>query len=150
MELTFNCEIEVAAPVARVAELWADPENLKYWQDGFIGMEHLSGEKGQPGAQSKMRYTMKKNQDMELLETIISNDLPREFKGLYEHEMMTNTMCTRFSETSTGGTRYWSEFQYQLKKGFIMKLIARVYPSMFKKQVMKWMVNFKNHVEGLD
>ncbi len=149
MELKFNCDIEVDAPVERVAELWADPANLQYWQEGFLGIEHLSGEKGQAGAKSKMRYLIR-NKEMDLFETILNNDLPREFKGQYNHEMMSNTMLTRFTETDNGGTLYWSEFHYTEMKGFMMKLMARLFPSMFKKQVMKWMVNFKNHVESLN
>jgi uncharacterized membrane protein len=149
MELKFNCDIEVDSPVERVAELWADPENLQYWQEGFLSIEHLSGEKGQAGAKSKMRYLMR-NKEMDLFETILNNGLPREFKGQYDHEMMSNTMLTRFTETESGGTLYWSEFHYTEMKGFTMKLMARLFPSMFKKQVMKWMVNFKNHVESLN
>ena len=59
----------------KVAELFADPKNLKEYQDGFIRKELVSGTQGEFGAVSKMYYKHGKH-EMELVETITKNELP--------------------------------------------------------------------------
>ena len=93
-----------------------------------------------------MKYLMR-GRPMDLYETIVKNDLPDEFIGRYVHEKMSNTMTTRFKDLGQGQTLYWSEIHYTEMHGFILNLFARLFPGMFKKQVMKWIINFKNYVE---
>ncbi|MCZ6595403.1 MAG: hypothetical protein O6943_10895 [Bacteroidetes bacterium] len=58
-------------PIKKVTDLFADPKNLKEYQDGFIRKEPVSGKEGEV---SKMYYKYG-NREMELTETITKNEL---------------------------------------------------------------------------
>ena len=54
--MKFTCSVTINQPIEKVAELFANPEYLKEYQEGFIKKELISGESGQRGAVSKMYY----------------------------------------------------------------------------------------------
>ncbi|GAB5399676.1 MAG: hypothetical protein Aureis2KO_12610 [Aureisphaera sp.] len=145
--MKFNCSVEINQPQQKVAELFANPAYLGEYQDSFISKELLQGEEGQNGAISKMLYKQGKGQ-MELTETILENDLPHSFVGHYHHKHMDNTMRCEFTPLSESSTRYVSEIEYTAFRGFMPKLIAKLFPGMFKKQVQKWLDNFKVFAEN--
>ncbi|WP_223034247.1 SRPBCC family protein [Hanstruepera marina] len=145
--MKFTCTIEILKPKSIVAELFGDPKYLKEYQDTFISKELLSGKVGEDGAISKMLYKMGKG-EMELTETIIENKLPDSFYAEYHHKHMDNTMLCTFEALNENTTRYNSEIHYTVFRGFVPKLMAFLFPGMFKKQVDKWLVNFKNFVES--
>nr|WP_321234308.1 SRPBCC family protein [uncultured Psychroserpens sp.] len=142
--MRFSCDIKINAPLNHVVDVFKNPDNLKHYQDGFISKELISGEEGNVGAVSKMVY-----KKLELKETIITNNLPHEFNALYEHKHMTNTMKVMFKALSENETQYVSEIEYTKFNGLFIKLIAKLFPSMFKKQVYKWMTQFKIYTESL-
>ncbi|NER12227.1 SRPBCC family protein [Leptobacterium flavescens] len=144
--MKFSCFVDINAPIEKVIELFDNVDNLKEWQDGFQSYEHLEGEAGQPGAKSRLFYVQGKRR-IELIETIIVKNLPEEFSGKYEHTHMENTMANRFSSPEPGITRYETEIEYTRFIGFMPKLMAFLFPSMFKKQVQKWLDQFKIFVE---
>ncbi len=145
--MKYTCTIEIEAAIDKVASLWSNEQYFKEWQDGFIEIEHLSGEKDMVGAKSKI-ILKQGNRKIELLETIVSNNLPKEKIGLYEHVHMTNTQTTRFEVINEHLTKYTSEVHYLKFNGFIPKFMARYFPRMFKKQSEKWMRQFKEFAEG--
>ncbi len=144
--MKFTCSIEIEKPQQTVAELFANPQYLKEYQDTFISKELLKGSEGQNGAVSKMLYKQGKGQ-MELTETILENNLPHSFLGQYHHKHMDNTMRVEFIPLSDSRTRYISEIEYTAFRGFMPKLFAKLFPGMFKKQVQKWLDSFKDFVE---
>jgi len=147
--MKFSCTVHINAPIDKVIRLFDNPDNLKEWQDGFQGMEHLSGTPGVPGAKSKITYLMGKRK-IELIETVLVSDLPREFTGLYEAKQMVNTMKNNFSAVSKTETRYSAEVEYTEFRGLMPKLMALLFPGMFKKQVEKWMNQFKVFAESIE
>ena len=142
--MKFSCDIIINAPINLTVEIFENPANLKHYQDGFISKELISGTEGTSGAVSKMIY-----KKLELQETIIANNLPDNFEGLYEHKHMTNTMKVSFKALSPNETQYTSEIEYTRFNGLFIKLIATLFPGMFKKQVYKWMTQFKAYTESL-
>ncbi|MCD2259327.1 SRPBCC family protein [Psychroserpens luteolus] len=142
--MKFSCEIIINAPIDHTAAVFENPDNLKHFQDGFISKELISGTEGSEGAISKMIY-----KKLELKETIITNNLPAEFKALYEHKHMTNTMSVQFKALADDKTQYISEIDYTKFNGLFIKLMATLFPGMFKKQVYKWMTQFKTYTESL-
>ncbi len=68
-------------------------------------------------------------------ETITANNLPYSFSGLYEHKHMTNTMTSKFESISDNETKFSSEIEYIKFNGFAIKVMAKLFPGMFKKQV---------------
>lgn len=145
--MKFTCIINIDSPIEKVAEYFADPQYLKEYQEGFKSKELIEGESGQKGAISKMIYQNGKNV-MELTETILENKLPYEFVGQYHHKHMDNTMKCTFEDLGNGQTRYTSEIEYTAFRGFIPKLLGLVGKGMFRKQVEKWLNNFKSFVEA--
>ncbi|WP_298760009.1 SRPBCC family protein [uncultured Psychroserpens sp.] len=142
--MKFSCEIIINAPIDHTVAVFENPDNLKHFQDGFISKELISGTEGSEGTISKMTY-----EKLELKETIITNNLPAEFKALYEHKHMTNTMRVQFKALADDKTQYISEIDYTKFNGLFIKLMATLFPGMFKKQVYKWMKQFKSYTESL-
>lgn len=144
--MKFKGAIEINKPIDVVATLFADTENLKEWQDGFIKKEILSGREGEKGATSELYYSLG-GRNMILKETIVSSELPHSFKGLYHHKHMDNSMKCNFVEIGPSKTRYEYEFEYTRIDWFIPKLMAILFPGMYRKQGEKWMKQFKEFVE---
>lgn len=144
--MKFNCSVDIKAPLEKVIDLFDDPDNLKEWQDGFESFENLSGEPGQPGTKSRMIYNIR-GKPMELIETITVRNLPHEFSGTYDHKHMSNSMKNYFEDLGDGQTRYRTEVEYTQFHSFPIKILAKLFPGMFKKQVQKWMDQFKGFVE---
>lgn len=132
--------------MAEVADLFADPNTLKEYQEGFVKKELVSGIMGQPGAISKIWFKNGK-QEMELTETIISNDLPNSYEAFYHHVHMDNTHTTTFTSLSDSVTRYRTEGEYT-RVSFVPKIMMKLFPSMFSKPAQKWMANFKQLAES--
>ncbi|MBT8277737.1 MAG: SRPBCC family protein [Bacteroidia bacterium] len=140
--MKFEHALKISQHRDKVASYFADPSLLHHFQDGFISKELLEGDKGKTGAKSKMIYKR-----LELIETILENNLPDSFYALYEHKYTVNTMLVKFQEQDHGSTLYIMEIEYTQFNGFFMKLMAKLMPGMFKKQVLKWMHQFKDYCE---
>ena len=138
--------IDINKPQSRVAELFADSNSLKEYQDGFQKKELVSGQMGQEGAVSKMYYKYG-NRDMELTETITANRLPDSFEAHYHHKHMDNTMKCTFVPLDDNKTRYEYEFEYTRINWVMPKLMAILFPGMYRKQGDKWMRQFKEFIE---
>lgn len=138
--------LDINRPQSKVAELFADPDYLKEYQDGFQKKELVSGQMGQEGAVSKMYYKYGKR-DMELTETITANRLPDSFEATYHHKHMDNTMKCTFVPLDDNRTRYEYEFEYTRINWVMPKLMAVLFPGMYRKQGEKWMRQFKEFVE---
>ncbi len=144
--MKFACTTEIDVPIKKAVELFDNPANLKYWQQGLVSYEHISGTPGQAGAKSKIVIKSGKH-IIELIETITVKNLPHEMTGLYEHKHMVNTMTNRFSSLGENKTRYEAEIHYTKFIGFLPKMMALLLPGVFKKQVQQTIDNFKFFAE---
>ena len=140
--MKFQGSIEINQSRGKVVQLFADNQKLKDWQDGFQSKKLISGEEGQDGAISIMCYKNGKHK-MELRETILKNNLPHTFEAFYHHKHMDNTMKCWFREIENGKTLYKTEVEYTRINWIMPKLMAILFPSMYRKQAQKWMDNFK-------
>lgn len=145
--MRYQCSIEIQKPIIELVKLWEDEGNFHHWQDGFISIELLEGEKGKKDSKSKIIFHQGKR-NMELIETILRNDLPLEKKALYEHIHMSNTQSSSFESLGENKTRYSSDVEYIKFNGFMPKLMSKLFPSLFKKQSEKWMKQFKEFAEN--
>lgn len=143
--MKYTNEIVIDLPVSRVIELFDDPANLKEWMAGLQSFEHISGTPGQPGAKSRLKFYMN-NREIEMIETITTRDLPREFSGTYEAKGVYNIITNRFIPDGPGKTRWIAENEFHLS-GF-MKLIGFLMPGAFKKQSQKYLEDFKKFAEN--
>lgn len=144
--MKFKGTIDINQPMALVAELFADPQYLHEYQDGFVKKELISGSEGKDGAVSKMYYKTGKR-EMVLTETITANRLPHSFEASYHHKHMDNTLKCTFTSLGVKQTRYETEGEYTAFRGFLPKMMALLFPKMFERQAQKWMDNFKAFAE---
>lgn len=142
--MKFSCSIDINKPINEVIEAFLDPESMRQSQDGFIEKQPISGNPHEVGTKSKLIY-----KKFEMFETITANNLPNKFAGLYEHKNMTNTMESKFEIIDDNKTRFSAEIEYTQFKGFMIKIIAKLFPGMFKKQGDKWLERFKIYTENL-
>lgn len=140
--MKFRCSTIINASIARVADGFTSEEIMKQSQDGFLRKEQLTGEPWTAGSTSKLYY-----KNLELKETILSNTLPAAFEALYEHKHMVNTMHCTFTAIDTSTTQLVQEIHYTSFSGFIPKIMASLFPGLFKKQVQKWLDKFKTALE---
>jgi len=143
--MKYTCTIELNLPIDKVVELWENEAHFNQWQDGFQSITHLSETPHTTGAKSKIVY--EDNRRIELLETIITANLPDEKTALYEHTHMTNTQTTRFRKIDDNKTQYISEVEYTKFNGLMIKVFAKLFPGKFKGQSQKWMNQFKEFAE---
>ena len=146
--MKYSGHIDIDKPIALVTAFFADDTNLKEWQDGFVRKELQRGTPGEQGAISKMFYKVGER-DMILTETIVANLLPDYFEASYHHEHMDNTMTCKFLPLGENRTRYEYTFVYTRISWFMPKILALLFPGMYRKQGEKWMKQFKASVENL-
>lgn len=144
--MKYTCKIEINQPVEKVIELFDNVDNLPKWMEGLESFEHLSGEAGQPGAKSLLKFKMGKRK-MEMTETITVRNLPEEFSGSYEMDGVVNHIKNKFSAISESKTLYTTKNEFVIKNNIVMKIFAFLMPSMFKKQSMKYLQSFKKFAE---
>jgi hypothetical protein len=144
--MKYTCEVEIKLPMEETARLWDDEHYFKEWQDGFKKIELLKGPKGAAGSQSLLIYEQGKHRIL-LTETIIDSHLPKEKFARYEHVHMTNTQNTKFVQVTEHITKIISEVEYTRFNGLPVKLMAWLFPGMFKKQSQKWLNQFKKFAE---
>lgn len=138
-------QIDVNLPRARVVELFDNTENLKEWMPGLVLFETIEGQPGQPGTKSKMEFQMGKRK-MQMIETIISNNLPDEMEGYYETSGVKNNIKVSFVEIEPNKTMYISESTFKLSG--IMWLIGPFMKKIFMKTSQDYLERFKTFAEG--
>lgn len=138
-------EVIIRKSREEVIRLFDDADNLKKWMKGLQSFEHISGEPGQPGAKSLLKFDMGKRK-MEMIETVTVRNLPDEFSGTYEVKNVLNKIRNLFIEVDENTTRYVTENEFYFS-GF-MKIIGWLFPSAFKKQSQQYLEDFKHFVEN--
>ncbi|MDX1479724.1 MAG: SRPBCC family protein [Saprospiraceae bacterium] len=144
--MTYTEHVDIALPIDRVIELFDNPDNLVHWQPGLQSVEHLSGEPGQPGAKSLLRYKFGKR-EFEMVETVHTRNLPQEFTGSYEIGGMYNEVRISFAALDGNTTRLTSDNTFRLQ-GWRMKLMAALMPGSFRKQTRKYLEKFREFAES--
>ena len=145
--MDFSCSIEVDAPAELVAQTWTNQSLQKNWQPDLLEIELLEGELATVGAKSQMKYRQGKNKSFILNEEIVMADLPNEIKGDYKTPgICANTMHTRFISQGSK-TKIVTGVDYYLFEGFMIRMMAKLFPGMFRKQVEKFLERFKAFVE---
>jgi hypothetical protein len=145
--MKYTCELNINIPRKKVIELFDNPDNLKKWQPELVSFEHMSGEPGQVGAKSKLRYKMGKR-EVDMIETITVRNLPDEFSGSYEAKGVFNTFINKFEAIDENTTRWWTESDFQFS-GF-MSIMSIFMGGAMRKQTETMMNNFKQFAESSD
>lgn len=143
--MKYTSEIIINKSLEEVINKLDNKDNIKHWQTGLVSVEDIEGVPGEVGAKMKLSYQTGKRK-MELIETITKNEFPYEFHATYEAKGVYNIQ-QKFFEAIDENTTKWtsnSEFQFQ---SLGMKFFGFLMPGAFKKQSMKYLIDFKNFVE---
>ncbi|MEM7367790.1 MAG: SRPBCC family protein [Bacteroidota bacterium] len=140
----YTTEIIINQPIDKVVKLFDDPENLKEWQPGLLSFEHFEGEFGEPGSKMRLLYKMGKR-EIEMIETLLSHNLPEEFTATYEAKNVWNKIKNRFVVVDSKTTKWISENEFRCS-GFL-RIMVFLFPGSFKKQTLKHMQDFKTFAE---
>jgi hypothetical protein len=143
--MQFSCETYINLPREKVIHLFDNPENLDKWMEGLQSVDHISGRQGYPGAKSRMVFN-NEGRRLELIETILSRNLPEEFSGFYETKGIINKVANYFYEEGPERTRWVAENEFQFSG--LMNLMSIFIRSAFPKQTQRHMENFKNFAEN--
>ena len=146
--MKYSVQTIINLPVDRVVELFDNPDNLPHWQPGLQSFEHLSGEPGTPGAKSLLKYKMGKR-EIEMVETILTRNLPNEFSGTYEAKGVFNIVKNSFIPITENQTRLVTDCEFQFSS-WSMKIFGWLMPGAFKKQSQKYSDQFKAFAEKQD
>ena len=143
--MKYTNEIVIDQPREKVIELFDNPDNMKFWQKGFVSFSTFEGTPGEVGAKSHLKYKMGKR-EVEMVETITQKILPEEFHGTYETKGVYNIQKNYFEEEGDK-TKWISESEFQFS-GF-MKLMSLLWgKKAFSKQSYSFMDDFKAFAEG--
>jgi len=143
--MQFSCETIINLPREKVVRLFDNPGNLKKWMEGLQNFDHISGREGYPGAKSRMVFH-NDGRRLELIETIVSRNLPEELIGTYETKGIFNKVANYFYEDGPQRTRWVSENEFQFSG--LMNLMILFMRSAFPKQTQRHMENFKTFAEN--
>ncbi len=143
--MKYTTSIEINRPIDQVVMLFDNVENYKHWMEGLNSFEIISGEPGKKGTKSKFKFEMGKR-EIEMVETVLKRDLPNEYIVSYNTKGVLNTVKNIFEKIDDTTTRHSTENEFHFS-GF-MKLIGFLMPAMFKKQSLKYQIDFKNFVES--
>ena len=143
--MKYTIETIIDLPRQEVINKLDSVDNIKHWQRGLVGVEHLSGTPGEVGAKMKLSYKFGKRQ-MDLVETITKRDFPAEFHATYDTKGMHNIQENFFEETPEGKTRWRTNSEF-ITSSFSLRLMTFLMPGAFKRQSKKYMSDFKNFAE---
>ena len=144
--MKYTSKIIVELPLDQFMEKMDNSENMKHWQKGLVNCEQLEGNPGEIGAKMKLGYKFK-NREMELIETITHKKFPNELNVTYTTKGMKNHVENLFEQTPEGHTKWTSTSEF-IPENFMMKLMTTFMKGAFRKQSMKYMMDFKNFAEN--
>ena len=144
--MKYTTKIKIDLPRETVIHKLDNADNMKHWQRGLKEYKMLSGTPGQEGAQMELHYQMGKR-EMVLVETILKREFPTEFHATYDTKGVHNIQRNFFNEIDSNTTEWVSESEFQFDS-FFMKMMGFFMPGAFKKQSMKYAMDFKAFAES--
>jgi hypothetical protein len=133
--------VTIAAPVANVAHVFANPEASGEWMDG-VDYQPISGTPGMPG--SKYRLVSK---ELNFTVTVVKRDLPKEFVMSLDDPAVHVLVTGRFAQLPGGRTKLTSEEVFTFKDSKRRAFSFLAWPAIHKVH-KEQMVAFKRYMEG--
>jgi hypothetical protein len=137
----FHLETEINKPLEEVTRLFSNRDLLPKWQPGLLSSEQIES---YPYPKYKLLLSFGRRK-MEMMETIIRNELPGHFEGTYEMKGVFNRNINKFQSAGPHQTRWTCESEFRFTG--LMKLIAFFMKSGFREQSRVIMANFKRFAE---
>jgi uncharacterized protein YndB with AHSA1/START domain len=136
--------ITINKPAEKVWELFMNSDNLQYWLTGFVSAEHLSGNIGETGSVSKLKF-MERGKVMEVTETVLIAKPNQQYAFMMKHKTFETETDIRF--ISFGQRTEMIQTAQFSPKGFFMKLLMPIVKGAMKKRMANELFSFKNFTE---
>ena len=136
--------ITINKPVEKVWELFMNPDNLKHWLTGFISAEHISGNVGQAGSMSNLKFK-ERGKLMEVTETVLVSIPNQQYSFEMEHKSF--EAKTEIRLVSLGNRTEFIQMVEFFPKGFMMKIMMPMIKGVMKKQMANELLSLKNFIE---
>ncbi|MGB8193279.1 MAG: SRPBCC family protein [Chitinophagaceae bacterium] len=136
--------ITINQPAEKVWELFMNSDNLQYWLTGFVSAEHFSGNVGETGSVSKLKF-MERGKVMEVTETVLVVKPNQQYVFMMKHESFEAETDIRF--VSFGQRTEMIQTTQFTPKGFFMKLLMPMVKGAMKKRTANELLKFKNFAE---
>lgn len=143
--MKYTSEILIQLPLLELLNKLRNYNNMKYWQRGLESFEHVSGDPETLGAKMKLNYKFG-NRKICLFETITYSNFPNEYHAFYDSEGIRNIHKNSFKETENGQTKWTFESEC-IPITFSMSVRTLLMPSLYKKQTLKYLEDFKDFAE---
>jgi hypothetical protein len=137
-------EIEIGVPQARLATLYADPQQNTKWMDDIERMEPIRGQLGMPGSKYRL---VPKSGDMVFVATVLARNLPAELHLSLEATNVTISVRGCFTALSPSNTRLRHEQVFRFK-GVFNKVFGFFAQRSIKKAQRRHMEAFKRVAEA--
>lgn len=136
--------ITINQPAEKVWELFMNSDNFQYWLTGFVSAEHLSGNIGETGSVSKLKF-MERGKVMEVTETVLIAKPNQQYTFMMKHKTFEIETDIRF--ISFGQRTEMIQTAQFSPKGFFMKLLMLIVKGAMKKRMANELFSFKKFVE---
>ena len=143
--MNYTVSNTINSSLEKVHEKFIEPQGALNWMEGLVTIDRVSGTPYTTGAKSDF-YSVYKNKEMKISETILEEDLPNQIKFGYYSPMGYNEVELLFEKIDENTIKQTNNSYFELK-GF-MKIMGFLMKGMFKKQSLKYMDGFKNYVEN--
>jgi len=143
--MKYTSQILIRLPLSELLNKLRNYDDLKYWHRGFESFEHVSGEPGTLGAKMKLNYKFG-NRKIHLIETLTYSNFPNEYHLFCDSEGIHNIYKNYFIETEKGQTKWTFETEC-IPTTFFMSVKTLLMPGIYKKQISKYLEDFKNFAE---
>ena len=143
--MKFRAEVEIEKPIDTLVALIQDPECTLQWLEGLRSVEHVSGEFRQPGAKSKVVFDSAAGR-MLITETVLSNDLPNEYRIRYDGQGYVSYSNYSFEELDKNRTKFTMSQEVELKGA--LRLAQGLVRGKVKRQLQRSAESFKRFAEN--
>lgn len=153
--MRYTTSIEIDLPRQKVVQLISDPAHLPKWLRGLVLHEPVNGAYGQVGTTSRVVFRSGK-QRMEATETITRLEpaglhaIPSSVVVHYDREIVGEGMWQaqrdRIIDAGPNTTLWESESEFRFD-GFLLRLMGRLVPGVFRKESRRHMQDFKAFAE---
>lgn len=143
--MKFQSTVEIEKPVDELIKLILDPDCTMRWLEGLKSVEHVSGEFRQPGAKSKVVFESAAGR-MLITETVLSNDLPNEYRIRYDGQGYVSFSNYSFEVISDDTTKFTMFQEIELKGA--LRLAQGLIRGTVKRQLQKSAESFKRFAEN--
>lgn len=143
--MKFKAVVEIDESLDKLVGLIQDPECTLQWLEGLVSVEHVSGDFRQPGAKSKVVFESAAGK-MLITETVLSNELPKEYRIRYDGQGYTSFSNYSFEAITPKRTKFTMDQEIELKGA--LKLAAGLIRGTVKRQLQRSAESFKRFAEG--